>query len=283
MKKLMVISTFLSLLIFLAAAKPAVPTVSAVGVYLPEGRHPIIPFFQHSIIPINCERSEPESYNMPGTKNGELDKKKHYDYSWKVHKIAKDFKLLDVWEFPILADKSKGQDLALFLKIVQDKQKYDLKNGISPRLLMAGFLVVLRNFMAKIFPIDKDVNTLPIPGCKETSLRERLSREDQEKNLAEQEIKGNEKKRGFRVVYLYENESLWELSNNTVHALMHLGWVCKYDNYFTARLAVYAKTRGWLGYLYMKLIMPFRRHIIYPVTMNYVKAKWEAYCKKEKK
>ncbi len=26
--------------------------------YLPEGRHPIIPFFQHSIIPINCERSE---------------------------------------------------------------------------------------------------------------------------------------------------------------------------------------------------------------------------------
>jgi hypothetical protein len=27
------------------AAKPAVPIVSAVGVYLPEGRHPIIPSF----------------------------------------------------------------------------------------------------------------------------------------------------------------------------------------------------------------------------------------------
>ena len=222
-------------------------------------------------------------YNMPGTKNGALDKKKHYDYSWKVHEIAKDFKLLDVWEFPILADKSKGQNLALFLKIVQDKQKYDLKNGVSSRLLMAGFLVVLRNIMGKIFSIDKDVNTLPIPGCKETSLRERLSREDQEKNLAEQEIKGNEQKRGFRVVYLYENECLWELSNNTVHALMHLGWVHKYDNYFTAQLAVYAKTRGWWGYLYMKLIMPFRRHIIYPVMMNYVKTKWETYFKKEKK
>jgi hypothetical protein len=35
-----------------AAAKPAAHTVSAVGVYLPEGRHPIIPIFQHSIIPI---------------------------------------------------------------------------------------------------------------------------------------------------------------------------------------------------------------------------------------
>jgi hypothetical protein len=40
------------------AVKPAALQASAVGVYLPEGRHPIIPFFQHSIIPINCERSE---------------------------------------------------------------------------------------------------------------------------------------------------------------------------------------------------------------------------------
>jgi hypothetical protein len=33
---------------------------SAPGIYLPEGHHPIIPFFQHSIIPISCERSEPK-------------------------------------------------------------------------------------------------------------------------------------------------------------------------------------------------------------------------------
>jgi hypothetical protein len=215
-------------------------------------------------------------YHIPGTTNGPLDKKKHYSQPWKVHKIAKDFKLLDVWEFPILADNSKNQDLSLFLKVVQNRQKYDLKNGVSFRLLMAGVLVVLRNFMSKIFSIDKDVNTLPIPGCKETSLRERLSREDQKENLAEPEIKGDEKERGFRAVYLYENECLWELSNNTVHALMHFGWVHKYDDYFTAQLAVYAKTRGWLGRVYMKLIMPFRRHIIYPAMMDYVKAKWEA-------
>jgi len=30
----------------------------AAGVYLPEGRQPIIPLFQYSIIPVNCERSE---------------------------------------------------------------------------------------------------------------------------------------------------------------------------------------------------------------------------------
>ena len=32
--------------------------IAAEGVYLPEGRQPIIPLFQYSIIPVNCERSE---------------------------------------------------------------------------------------------------------------------------------------------------------------------------------------------------------------------------------
>jgi hypothetical protein len=33
-------------------------------VYLPEGRLPIIPFFQYSIIPANCERSELSSNSL---------------------------------------------------------------------------------------------------------------------------------------------------------------------------------------------------------------------------
>jgi hypothetical protein len=36
--------------------KPLVPTISAAGVYLSEGRHPIISVFQYSNIPI-AERS----------------------------------------------------------------------------------------------------------------------------------------------------------------------------------------------------------------------------------
>ena len=37
------------------ATKPAVLQGSAAGVYLPEGRHPIIPFFHYSIIPVVSE------------------------------------------------------------------------------------------------------------------------------------------------------------------------------------------------------------------------------------
>jgi hypothetical protein len=37
------------------AAKPVALSASAAGVYLPEGRHPIIPFSQYSIIPVVSE------------------------------------------------------------------------------------------------------------------------------------------------------------------------------------------------------------------------------------
>jgi hypothetical protein len=209
-----------------------------------------------------------------------LNEKRHYEHPWKVHEIAKDFKLLDVWEYPILADKSKNQDFLSFRNMLKEKWKPHLKNIVSVRFVFAGALFGVRMLLGKIFSLDKNENALPIPGCKETSLKERLSMEDREKNLAEQKKGGNNKSTGFRTVYVYENEFLWEFSNKTVHALMHTGWIHKYDNYYTAQLAVYAKTRGRLGDLYMKLIMPFRRCVIYPVLMENIKIRWEKYCER---
>jgi hypothetical protein len=49
---------------------------SAAGVYLPEGRHPIIPLFHYSITPINCERSELSSYHWPSILNSALPNQK---------------------------------------------------------------------------------------------------------------------------------------------------------------------------------------------------------------
>jgi hypothetical protein len=130
-------------------------------------------------------------------------------------------------------------------------------------------------FLGEAFGLDKNVDSLPIPGCSETSLKDRLSAEDRIRSLAEPGEEGSPNEVGWRIVYLYENEILIELSNMTVHALMHSGWVHKSGNYFTAQLAVYAKPRGNLGELYMSLIMPFRRTIIYPVLLGKVKKRWE--------
>lgn len=204
-----------------------------------------------------------------------IDKKTHYSHPWKVHEIAKDFELLDVWEFPILADKTKNQDFSLFLKVMQQPSKPSVRSYFSIKPLFARFLVLLRVVLGEIFGLDKNVNSLPIPGCNETSLKERLSFEDQKRSLEESIEEGAPDEGSWRTVYLYANEILIELSNDTVHALMHAGWIHKSENYYTAQLAVYAKSRGILGEFYMKLIMPFRHMIVYPVFLEEVKERWE--------
>lgn len=204
-----------------------------------------------------------------------IDKKSHYSHPWKVQEIAKDFELLDVWEFPILADKTKNQDLSLFLKVLQQPSKPSVRSYFSLKSLFARFLVIVRVFLGETFGLDKNVNSLPIPGCKETSLKDRLSEEDLERSLAESVGEEDQGKFTWRTVYFYENEMLTELSNNTVHVLMHWGWVHKSGNYYTAQLAVYAKPRGILGEFYMKLIMSFRHMFVYPTMMEEVKKRWD--------
>ena len=193
----------------------------------------------------------------------------HNEHPWIVRKIAKDFELWDVWEFPIRADNSEGRDFGAFCETY--KKSFSEMSGLT------GMLFKLRFWLGKALGLDKNTNTLAISGCVETSVRSRLSGEDEERNQIAEDIPGEEPAL-FRAVYLYDNERLDELSNDTVHGLMHLGWVEKHKNRYTAQLAVYVKPRGRAGRMYLKLIEPFRRHIVYPAMMKMVKAQWEEHC-----
>ncbi len=206
-------------------------------------------------------------------------KKKHYSYPWIVHEIAQDFELLDVWEIPILADKTRNQDFSHLLRVMRSSAPGNAGSFFSVRHLIARLLVALRVYLGEKFGLDRNLNTLPIPGSTEISLKERLSAEDLKKSQANPIGEGAQTEDIWKTVYVYENEMLTEHSNDTVHALMHLGWVHKYGNYHTAQLAVYAKPRGNFGEFYMKLIMPFRRVIVYPTMMEEVKKRWDAYEK----
>jgi SAM-dependent methyltransferase len=206
-------------------------------------------------------------------------KKKHLSYPWKVHSIAQDFELLDVWEIPILADIAKNQDLSTFRKAMQGSAPGNARSLFSIRYLIARFLVALRVYLGEMLALDKNVNSLPIPGREEISVKERLSIEDLKKSQPEFEGERDQTGDIWKTVYVYENELLTEHSNDTVHALMHVGWVHKYGNYYTARLAVYANPRGEFGEFYMQLIMPFRRAIVYPAMMVEAKKRWQAHDK----
>ena len=78
---------------------------------------------------------------------------------------------------------------------------------------------------------------------------------------------------GFRLLYLVEQESLAEIRNATVHAFLSAALVESPSGY---RLywAVYVKPRSWLTPVYMALIEPFRRFIVYPAMLGRVRRAW---------
>ena len=64
---------------------------------------------------------------------------------------------------------------------------------------------------------------------------------------------------GFRAVYREVDEHLLRIENRTVTALLHLSVADR-----RPRLAVYVRPHGWLGRIYLRIIEPFRRHLVYP-------------------
>ena len=78
----------------------------------------------------------------------------------------------------------------------------------------------------------------------------------------------------FFPLYLTDDEYAAELSNRTVHGLMHLGWVDVGDGCYQGQMAVYVKPRGRLGQAYMAFIKPFRHWLVYPALMRHIDREW---------
>ena len=122
-------------------------------------------------------------------------------------------------------------------------------------------------------PIDSDsddvAGKLPIPGTNETSLTDRLP--DDLRNTA-----GDLKFRflPFAPLYRTGTEFAAELSNQTVHGVMHLAWVDQGEGRYQCQMAVYVKPRGPLGKAYMALIKPFRYWVVYPALMRQIERTW---------
>jgi hypothetical protein len=75
---------------------------------------------------------------------------------------------------------------------------------------------------------------------------------------------------------LYRTDDEWaaELSNRTVHAVMHLAWVDRGQGRYQGQMGVYVKPRGGFGAAYMALIGPFRHLIVYPALMRQIARAW---------
>jgi hypothetical protein len=74
-------------------------------------------------------------------------------------------------------------------------------------------------------------------------------------------------------VYRFENEQLLELINRTAHAAA-LSALIETANAYRFYFGVYVRNVGRFTPVYMALIDPFRKLVVYPSLLRSVRAKW---------
>jgi hypothetical protein len=183
----------------------------------------------------------------------------HRQRPWRVHALAPDFRLEDVWTFELgpRAPRDAGEFLACFWRVM-------VRLEDNP-------FVRTRVRVGRVLGWDAREFTLPIPGCAETSVAARLGADDRAQSLARADAPSPLPTPRVRTVYVFADEALYEVSNATIHALLHVGVVGA-----RATLAVYVKTRGVLSRLYMAAIRPARRVVLYPALVRAVEDAWRA-------
>jgi hypothetical protein len=77
----------------------------------------------------------------------------------------------------------------------------------------------------------------------------------------------------FRVVYRFENEQLLELINRTAHAAA-LSALVETTNAYRFYFGVYVRSVSRFTAVYMALIDPFRKLVVYPSLLRTVRASW---------
>lgn len=182
----------------------------------------------------------------------------HTGRPWRIHEIAPDFRLEDVWA---LATPGGPDDLARVVALMASSDN-EAEFPASYRLLFA-----LRWKLGALLGLDRDDTSI---GGRVASVRDRLP-EDLADSLGP-EFAGAP----FQPVYLTHDEFAAEIANRTMHGLLHLGWVEDDDapGTYRAQMAVLVKPNGALGEAYMTFIKPFRYLLVYPALMRTIARVW---------
>lgn len=181
----------------------------------------------------------------------------HTSRPWRIHEIAPDFRLYDVWALPTPG----GPDD--FARLVRQSATGDTSGSPSR---VARALFAIRWKLGEWFGWDDAESGV---GGRVATLRDRLP-DDLRDGPAGPEFD----RLPFRSVFLTADEWAAELANRTVHAVMHLTWVEDGDGGHRGQMAVLVKPNGWFGRAYMGLIAPFRHLFVYPPLMRQIDHDW---------
>ena len=184
-----------------------------------------------------------------------LPNSEHTSRSWRIHDVAPDFRLEDVWALP-----AHGQEDD-FSALVRGITAGDPSEG--PWLARA--LWTIRWRIGELLGWDDAETGL---GGRVPTLRDRLPGDLLDAPCPTFDTLP------FTSLYLIEDEFAAEIANRTMHGLIHLGWVADGASGYRGQMAVLVKPNGLLGAAYMAAIRPFRHLIVYPAMLRQIERDW---------
>ena len=173
----------------------------------------------------------------------------------RVHEFLHGVPLHDVWAVDLPHTRA-GITLDEFLRAAANRP-------FTPSL-MVRMLLNIRFFIGRIFGWDSEPGA---GGCE--TFATRLTIADRSQSLAP----AGTREGPFSIVYRFENEQLLELVNRTAHAGA-LSTLVETTNGYRFYFGVYVRNVSHFTPLYMAVIDPFRKWIVYPSLLCSVRARW---------
>ncbi|MEU2855136.1 DUF2867 domain-containing protein [Streptomyces syringium] len=190
-----------------------------------------------------------------------LPRTAHTDRSWRIHEIAHDFTVEDVWALPT---PGGPDDLVWLVRQLAD----GMRGGVTGDGLVSRALFAVRWKLGALLGWDKPGAGV---GTRQPSLRDRMPAD-----LRDGPRGPDLGSSPFTSLYQRDDEWAAEMGNKTVHAVMHIGWVPDGSGGYRGRMAVLVKPNGLFGTLYMAAIKPFRYTGVYPALIRSIGREWQA-------
>jgi hypothetical protein len=183
----------------------------------------------------------------------------HTSRPWRIHELTHDFRLEDVWALPTPGGPDDFPQLVAGIASGNLSQR----SSRAVRTLWA----IRRKVGALLGWDGPDAGV----GVRVPTLRDRLPAD-----LRDAPSGPDFGARPITSLYLLENEFAAEIANQTMHGILHLGWVPDQTGGYRGQMAVLVKPNGLLGTAYMAAIRPFRHLIVYPQMTQQIERAWQA-------
>jgi hypothetical protein len=189
-----------------------------------------------------------------------LPKSAHTSRPWRIHAIAPDFRVEDVWALPTPG----GPDD--FPRLMELMTAFDPAESASAAVRA---LFALRWKIGGLLGWDDERTGL---DNRVSMLRDRLPADLRDAPAPHNDALP------FEPLYRTGDEFAAEIANQTMHGVMHVGWVedGASPGGYRGQMAVLVKRNGLLGAAYMAAIAPFRHLLVYPGMLRELDRKWQA-------